>query len=240
MLAYNVFVCARESSSLRIQGLDWTLTIPRITVWPGCPHTECSTPRSIQSAHGECKPRPRLRKYHRLTIIDHRPVLMGKHHLLRHLARRYKNVDPTSIPPIPRWQKDYKILLVHGGRVYMLRNSRGLRHHLLLHSCLWVLEPVADRQMHQQAGSLADPFGHQHCHRCHHLPHTSADGSQVEHECETKDRGHRRLLHRNHVSVYHPASPRVSDSLTSDQSMSHHRSKARQCNHRCKDLGCDT
>lgn len=214
MLAYNVFVCARESIPVRIRKV-LTLTIPRITVWPGCSYTECSTPRSVQSAHGKCKPRPRLRRHHRLTIIDHYPVLVGKHHLLRHLARRYKNIDPTPIPPLPRWQKDHKILLVHGGRVYMLRNSRGLCHNLFLRSCLGVLEPVADRQMHQQAGPLACPFRDQHRYRCHHLPHTSADGPQVEHECETKDRSHRRLLHWNHVSVYHRASPRVSDSLTS-------------------------
>lgn len=128
---------------------------------------------------------------------------MGKHHLLRRVTCRYQDFDPTPIPPIPRRDKGYKILLGHGRRVYMLRNSWGPRHHLLLRPRLGILEPFANRQVHQQARSLAYPFGYQYCHRCHHLPHTCADGSQVKHEHETEDRSYWRFLCRYHVSTPH-------------------------------------
>lgn len=121
---------------------------------------------------------------------------MGKHYLLRCLTRRHQDVDSTPISPIPRRYQGYKTLLGNGGRVYMLWHSRSPRHDILLRSDLRILEPFAHRQVHQQTGSLARPFGHKYRDRCDHISYPSTHSPPTEYEYATEDRCHWGVLHR--------------------------------------------
>ena len=105
---------------------------------------------------------------------------MGKHPVLRHLARRHQDVNPTPIPPIPRRNQDYKVLLGHGGRVCVLWNCWHLHDDILLRPSVRILEPIAHRQVYQQRGPLAQPFGNEYRDRRDHLSYPSPHGPATE------------------------------------------------------------